>query len=69
MVSQIANKHILLGLIRKLGEIYKEDSDFTRQYAIDVYNMNKESMDKAIECFRKLIQQAKELGICQGRGI
>ncbi len=53
----IADKHVLWGLIKRLGNYYDEDKEFIQNYGIDVYSAFMEDLGKAIDCFSKLIAQ------------
>lgn len=63
--KHIADKHNLFAQIRQLGQLCDEDIEFIRQYGQDVYNLNKDDLEKTIKCFQDLIRQAKELGQCR----
>lgn len=55
----IAQKLELWAQIKRLGDLYEEDEDFTREYAREVYNANLEALEGAIKCFRELVCQAE----------
>lgn len=51
----ICHKNQLWTLVKKVGEHYKEDLDFLKEYAKEVYEGNE--IMAAIECFKDLLNQ------------
>jgi len=56
-----AKKQELWALIRELGRLYDENDEFLRVYAKEVYEANLEDLDRAVLCFRDLIEGSRWL--------
>jgi hypothetical protein len=56
---QIAHKHLLWSSIRQFGQLWHEEPEFIAEYGKYVYNLHKQSLPDAIECFGKLVEQGK----------
>lgn len=52
-------KQELWALIRELGRLYDENDEYLREYAKEVYEDNLEDLDRAIECFRDLVEGSR----------
>ena len=59
---RIVKKHELWALIRRLGELWEEDPEFTAEYAKSVYESYGQQIDDAINCFKDLVTQAEWIG-------
>lgn len=55
----ICKKQELWALIKALGRLYDEDEDFIREYAKDRYEACIDDLDKAIACFRDLVERSR----------
>lgn len=61
---EISQKHVLWGLIKRLGAIYDEtDGKWLAEYGKDVFDAHKLNLDDAIVCFQILVNQGEFLDI------
>lgn len=56
----IAKKNELWSLINQISKFYGgDDKEFLREYAKDIYEACKDDLGTAIECFAKVLSDAK----------
>ena len=53
----IAKKNQLIALIRKYGNMVKENDEVLQQYCDEQYETWKDDIETAIKCFQRLIHQ------------
>lgn len=54
----VIKKHELWVLIKRIGALWGEDEEFTREYAKTVWQAHNAEIEACLECFRDLVKQA-----------
>ncbi len=59
-IALVPKKYILISLIKRVSQLYGgDDGEWLRQYTNEVLSEWSQDMDRAIECFEDLKQQAE----------